>query len=87
MTIHITTKKIKSDLLDAVLAFMDKLDYTNINSKTIDGWIENGWIYGTPITHEEYAKAKNGDKTIRATPSYIAQTLHSGLFFTIVNAD
>jgi hypothetical protein len=33
---------------------MDKINYSDINSKTIDHWIENGWVWGIPITHEEY---------------------------------
>ena len=28
--------------------------YTEINSKTIDKWCEDGWEWSKPITHEEY---------------------------------
>ena len=47
---------------------MDKLDYTDINSKTIDNWIKNGWEWGIPITHEEYLRAKNGECNVLLTP-------------------
>ncbi len=48
--------------------------YTERNSKTIDSWIEHGWEWGTPIIHEEYIKAKNGECTVLLTPTkYVPQ--------------
>ena len=34
------------------------MDYQDINAKTIDSWIQEGWEWGTPISHEEYVRAK-----------------------------
>ncbi|GHU75512.1 methyltransferase [Spirochaetia bacterium] len=48
---------------------MDRLNYTDVNSKTIDKWIENGWEWGIPISHEEYIKAKNGACNVLLTPT------------------
>jgi ubiquinone/menaquinone biosynthesis C-methylase UbiE len=47
---------------------MDKINYSDINSKTIDHWIEDGWEWGIPITHEEYMGAKNGEWNVLLTP-------------------
>ena len=33
------------------------MNYQDINAKTIDRWIEDGWVWGTPISHEEYEHA------------------------------
>ena len=30
------------------------MNYTDINSKTIDSWIEEGWEWGRPIDHETF---------------------------------
>ena len=38
-----------------------KMDYTKINAQTIDSWIEDGWMWGKPISHEEFVRAKGGD--------------------------
>ena len=32
--------------------------YTDINSDFFDNWVENGWEWGQPISHEVYEKAK-----------------------------
>ena len=45
------------------------MDYQEINAKTIDRWIEEGWEWGKPITHEAYEKAKAGDWDILLTPT------------------
>lgn len=47
---------------------MKELNYTEINAKTIDSWIENGWEWGTPISHEDYIKAVNGECNVLLTP-------------------
>jgi SAM-dependent methyltransferase len=44
-------------------------NYTDINVKTIDRWIEEGWEWGIPITHEEYIKAINGEWNLLLTPT------------------
>lgn len=45
------------------------MDYQDINSKTIDRWIEEGWEWGKPITHETYEKAKRGEWDVFLTPT------------------
>ena len=50
---------------------MERHDYTEVNSKAIDDWVDEGWEWGTPISHEDYLKAKNGqwrDVPILLTP-------------------
>lgn len=43
--------------------------YTDINSKTIDKWVDDGWEWGQPITHEIFQKAKNNDWSVVLTPT------------------
>ena len=43
--------------------------YQDINSKTIDRWVEEGWIWGKPITHEQYLDALNGNWDVLLTPT------------------
>ena len=45
------------------------MDYQDINSKTIDRWCEEGWIWGQPISHEQYVDALNGRWEIVLTPT------------------
>ena len=45
------------------------MNYTDINSKTIDQWVEDGWEWGKPINHETYEKAKQGEWQIILTPT------------------
>ena len=44
-------------------------NYQQINSETIDRWIEEGWEWGQPITHETFLRAKNGDFDVLLTPT------------------
>jgi SAM-dependent methyltransferase len=44
------------------------MDYTDINAKAIDRWIENGWEWGAPISHKQYAEAQNGAWDMLLTP-------------------
>ena len=37
------------------------MEYTDINSKTIDRWIEKGWEWGIPISHEQFTAAQGGE--------------------------
>ena len=44
------------------------MNYQNINAETIDRWVEEGWEWGTPVSHEEYVKACQGDWDVVLTP-------------------
>ena len=44
------------------------MKYQDMNAKTIDSWVEGGWEWGTPIPHEEFLKAKQGDWQMLLTP-------------------
>ena len=44
-------------------------DYTELNSKTIDRWIDEGWEWGVPVSHETYEKALAGDWSVVLTPT------------------
>ncbi|PKM39654.1 MAG: class I SAM-dependent methyltransferase [Firmicutes bacterium HGW-Firmicutes-9] len=46
-----------------------KESYQDINAKTVDQWVEDGWEWGTPITHEQFLAAKAGDWSIVLTPT------------------
>lgn len=46
-----------------------KDNYTDINSATIDRWVEDGWEWGKPIDHETYAKAQQGEWSVLLTPT------------------
>ena len=43
-------------------------NYQDINARTIDRWIAEGWEWGQPISHEIYAKAARGDWDVVLTP-------------------
>ena len=43
--------------------------YQEINKKTIDRWIEEGWEWGTPISHEVYEDARKGKWDVLLTPT------------------
>ena len=45
------------------------MDYQDINAETIDRWIDEGWKWGIPISHEEFVKAQNGDWEVLLTPT------------------
>ena len=45
------------------------MNYQDINAATIDRWIEEGWEWGTPISHEEYQKALAGEWNVLLTPT------------------
>jgi SAM-dependent methyltransferase len=42
--------------------------YTEKNSKAIDMWVDEGWEWGQPVSHETYIKAQNGDWSVVLTP-------------------
>lgn len=45
------------------------MDYTKINALTIDRWVDEGWKWGIPISHEEYDKALHGEWDMVLTPT------------------
>lgn len=47
----------------------NKMNYCDINSKTIDRWIDEGWEWGIPITHETYENALRGEWNVLLTPT------------------
>ncbi len=44
------------------------MNYTESNAETIDRWIEEGWEWGIPISHEEYENALCGRWEVKLTP-------------------
>ena len=45
------------------------MDYTEIVSKTIDRWVDEGWEWGVPVSHEEFVRAAGGDVKVLLTPT------------------
>ncbi len=45
------------------------MDYQDINAKTIDRWIEEGWQWGEPVSHAVYFNAVNGRWDVLLTPT------------------
>lgn len=45
------------------------MNYQDINAATIDKWINEGWEWGKPISHEEYIKALAGEWEVLLTPT------------------
>ncbi len=45
------------------------MNFTEINSATIDKWVQEGWEWGTPITHEIYEQAQKGNWDVVLTPT------------------
>lgn len=43
--------------------------YIDINSKFFDKWVEEGWEWGQPISHEIFENAKNGSWFVVLTPT------------------
>ncbi len=41
--------------------------YTDLNARIIDQWIDDGWQWGTPISHERYEAALAGDWSMLLT--------------------
>lgn len=44
-------------------------NYQDINARTIDSWIKEGWEWGRPISHEEYEQARQGQWHMLLTPT------------------
>ncbi len=45
------------------------MNYQDINAITIDRWVEEGWEWGKPISHEEYIAARAGKWDVLLTPT------------------
>ncbi len=45
------------------------VSYVDHNAGTIDRWIEEGWEWGRPISHEEFEEARNGRFSMLLTPT------------------
>ncbi len=45
------------------------MDYTDLNAAAIDRWVEAGWEWGVPISHEAYLRALHGDWELLLTPT------------------
>ena len=45
------------------------MKYTDINAETIDRWVAEGWEWGKPISHAEYADALKGKWDVVLTPN------------------
>ncbi len=44
-------------------------NYQDINARTIDSWVEGGWEWGIPTSHEEYLEALQGRWRMLLTPT------------------
>ncbi len=44
------------------------MNYQDINAKVVDGWVEAGWEWGKPVSHEVYEKALHGEWDVVLTP-------------------
>ena len=45
------------------------MNYQDINASTIDRWVEEGWEWGKPISHETYLAAVRGQWDVLLTPT------------------
>ena len=45
------------------------MDYQDLNARTIDRWIREGWEWGKPVSHETVEKARRGDWDVHLTPT------------------
>ena len=45
-----------------------EMDYTAANARAFDRWVDEGWVWGIPISHEDYQRAVTGDWRVRLTP-------------------
>jgi SAM-dependent methyltransferase len=48
------------------------MKYQDKNEKAITRWIEEGWEWGEPISHQEFVDALNGKWDIKLTPTKFA---------------
>lgn len=45
------------------------MSYQDINAKTIDSWVKEGWEWGRPIDHSVYEAALSGVWNVKLTPT------------------
>lgn len=45
--------------------------FVNDNSRVIDAWVNDGWTWGTPISHEAYERAIAGELELVLTPTKV----------------
>lgn len=45
------------------------MNYQDINASTIDRWVQEGWEWGKPLSHEAFAKACAGNWDVLLTPT------------------
>lgn len=46
-----------------------KESYQDINAKVIDRWVDEGWIWDTPIGHGQFVEAQKGHWNVVLTPT------------------
>jgi len=44
-------------------------NYQDINARTIDEWVADGWEWGIPISHQDYEKALHGEWDMLLSPT------------------
>ncbi len=44
-------------------------NYTDLNADVIDSWVDEGWEWSLPISHEDYIRATKGDWEMLLTPT------------------
>ena len=45
------------------------MQYQEMNAHTIDKWVEGGWEWGTPVSHEVFTAAQDGRWGVYLTPT------------------
>ena len=45
------------------------MNYQDINAKAIGDWCREGWVWGVPISHETFLRAKEGRGDVLLTPT------------------
>lgn len=43
-------------------------DYTKTNAETIDQWVQDGWEWGKPVSHEVCSRVRQGEWDVLLTP-------------------
>lgn len=55
------------------------MNYQDINAAAINRWVEEGWEWGTPISHPEYENALAGKWNVLLTPTKYVPHVPSSL--------
>src|SRR5690554_4079232 len=45
------------------------MKYTELNAQIIDRWVDEGWEWGQPITHDQFVDAQKGIWSVVLTPT------------------